>query len=426
MKQLLRFWGEAPSWFGVAVVLFSAYLLTLPMLHVTALRNIFLYSSLIAFCGSLWRREVRWPRVDNAAWLLVAYAAVAVVAIAVNQVDTAASLHRVRTELLVQLYILVFVLVYAANRASPRPILSALGGGFVLLTLFALFSLLHAWLSNVDMFAGHFHLRQLVDGYGLNAQFYLPVLAGALAAFALPPPWRTALWVVVAAAFALTVWYNATSAVVFMALCMVYVALYYLRRRYRIGVARLALFALVGAVAAVLVPKAEGVDKILQQARLAAEGRYFELLSMRGGLWAVGVECAADAPWYGYGYGQRKVARVCGQESYLAPARERGNPMADYFRQSDPGKVSLHNQYLENWVLAGWIGALLWLGFFLGACRSAWRKRGPDGFQQLVVLPALVIFLAGCFFNGLWEGGPWSKAIMVILGLALVERRLPA
>ena len=417
-----RWWRGGRSRFDLASVLFCGYLVTLPLQHAAALRNLFLYTSLAAVAASLWRREVQWPRADKSVFLLLAYALVAVAALLASQVDMARSFREVRSELLVQLYVLGFALLYVRNRPSPLPLLLALAGGFVLLTLLSVFSLLRAGLGGLELLSAGFHLRDIAPGYGLNAQFYLPILVGGLAVFPLPRAGRLLLVPVAVTAFALAVWYNTTSAVVLVSLHLIFVTLRYLHLRLRIAPSRLAIAGLAAAMAATLLLHDEGYKKIKAQLEFVSEGNYFHLLSNRAGMWAIGVECAAHAPWHGYGYGQKKVALVCSDEAYLRPARERGNFMADYFRAEDYGKVSLHNQYLENWLISGWLGALLWLAFFLAACRSAWAKRGPDGLQQLVVLPTLLIFLAGCFFNGLWEGPAMSKGLMLILALALAQR----
>lgn len=408
--------------FGIAVVLFWGYLTTLALPHTTALRNIFLYTSVLAFAASLWRRELQWPRVDRSVWLLLGYAVVAVLAVLVNQIDAGRSLERVRSELLMQAYVLVFALAYIQTGSSPRRILVPLAAGFVLLVAYAAGSLLYHWIWAPGIFTPDFQLRAIVDGYGLNAQFYLPIVVGGLAVFALSRAVRALTVVAVAGGFALAVWYNTTTAVLFVALHMIFVAAWELRRRLRIGAAGLALLAFAGLAAVVVSLKDEGYAKVTEQANLVSEGKYYEMLSLRGGLWAIGVACAKDAPWYGYGYNEKKVALVCSDEKYLRPARESGNPMAGYFRKEDYGKVSLHNQYLANWLESGWLGTLLWLALFLGACRSSWQKRA-DEVQALVVLPSLVIFLAGCMFNSLWSGYAASKGIMVMLALALAERR---
>ncbi len=413
------------SAFDVAVVLFCGYLVTLPLLHVTALRNLCLYGSFLATLVSLARREVRWPRADRAIYFLLAYALISVAALFVSQIDVARSLREVRSELLVQLYVLGFTLLYLANRASPRPLLLALAGSFVLLVLVTLLQLAHTVIFAPERFSPEFHLRELSPGFGLSLQFYLPVLAGTATVLKLPAAWRAFALGTVAIAFALGVWYNTVSAVILAGAYLVYAAARHLRGRLRVSGSSLALLACVGMAATVLVLRDRGYEKVTSQLELVGQGRYVELLNMRGGMWAVGIPCAKDAPWHGYGYGQKKVALVCSDEAYVGPERRRGNFMADYFRAQDYGKVSLHNQYLENWFVSGWVGALLWLAFFAAACLSSWRKRAADGLQQLVVLPALLIFLAGCFFNGLWEGPPYGKAIMVVLALALAKHENP-
>jgi O-antigen ligase len=411
------------SAFGIAVVLFWGYLTTLALPHATALRNILLYASVLAFAASLVRRELQWPRVDRSVWLLLGYALVAVAAVLVNQIDAARSLDRVRSELLMQAYVLVFALAYVQNGPSPRRILLPLAGGFVLLVAYAAGSLLYHSIWAPAIFTPDFQLRAIVDGYGLNAQFYLPIVVGGLVVFPLSRAVRGLALGAVAGGFALAVWYNTTTAVLFVALHMIFIAAWEVRRRLRIGAAGLALLAVLGLAAVVVSLKNEGYEKMAEQAELVSEGKYYQMLSLRGGIWAIGVECAKDAPWYGYGYNEKKVALVCSDEKYLRQARERGNPMAGYFRKEDYGKVSLHNQYLAHWLESGWLGTALWLAFFLGACRSAWKKRAKDEVQAFVVLPSLVIFLAGCMFNSLWSGYAASKGIMVMLALALAERK---
>ncbi len=404
------------------MVLFWGYLTSLALPHATALRTVFLYASILAFAASVARRELQWPRMDRSIWLLGGYALVAIVAVLVNQIDAGRSLDRVRSELLMQGYVLVFALAYVQNGPSPRRILLPLAAGFVLLVLYAAGSLLYHWIWAPAVFTPDFQLRAIVDGYGLNAQFYLPILVGGLMVFPLPRTLRVLALLAIAGGFALAIWYNTTTAVVFVALHMILVAAWELRRRLRIGAAGLGVLAFAGLAAVVVSLKEEGYQKVAEQADLVSEGKYYEMLSLRGGIWAIGVECAKDAPWYGYGYNERKVALVCSDEKYLRPAREAGNPMAGYFRKEDYGKVSLHNQYLANWIETGWLGSLLWLALFLGACYSSWKKRA-DEVQALVVLPSLVIFLAGCMFNSLWSGYAASKGIMVMLALALAERR---
>jgi O-antigen ligase len=403
-------------------VLFWGYLLTLPLPHTAALNNLFLYGSVLPLAVSLRRNELQWPRMDRAVLLLLAYAAIAVFGIFANQIDTANSLHRVRSDLLEQLYVLGFCLLYVGNRPSPARLLLPLAGGFLLLTLGMVVYVLLTLFQQPQVFSQDSYLRDVFPRYGLNAQFYLPILVGGLALGRLSHAGRWLLILAVAAAFVLAVWHNTTSAVVFVALHLLFVTLRHLRVRFQIGFAHLALFGLVAAIAVALSLKEAGFQKIMAQGALLSEGKHFELLSRRGGIWAIAIPCAKDAPWYGYGYGQKKVALICSEETYIRPARESGNVMADYFRRENYGKASFHNQYLENWFITGWLGALLWFAFFLGACHSAWRMRSADGLQQLVVLPSLLIFLAGCFFNGLWEGPAVAKGIMVILALALARR----
>ncbi len=415
-------WHKNGSWFDLANVLFSGYLLTLPLPHTAALNNLFLYGSVLPLAVSLRRREVQWPRVDPAIVFLLAYAAIAVFGVFASQIDMANSLHRVRSDLLEQLYVLAFSLLYVRNRPSPVRLLLPLAAGFVVLTLGVLVSLLLIPFQQPQVFSQDFYLGDLFRRYGLNAQFYLPILAGGLAICRLSHAKRWLLTLAVATAFALAVWHNTTSAVILVSAHLLFLTLRHLRLRFRIGPSRLVLFGLVAAIAVALSLKEEGYEKIKAQGALLSEGKHFELLSLRGGIWAIAIQCAKDAPWYGYGFGQKKVALICSDEAYIGPARENGNIMANYFRKENYGKASFHNQYLENWFISGWLGALLWLAFFLGACRSAWLMRSADGLQQLVVLPSLLIFLAGCFFNGLWEGPAMAKGIMVILALALARR----
>ncbi len=80
-------------------------------------------------------------------------------------------------------------------------------------------------------------------------------------------------------------------------------------------------------------------------------------------------------------------------------------------------QVNFHNQYLENIFVAGWLGSLCWMALFALSLRRAWSQRHQPLIAWLVV-PGLIIYLFGCLFNGLWEGPPVSKALMMLLALA--------
>lgn len=407
-------------WLALAAALCAGYLLTLPLKHTTALNNLCLYGSLLSLIVSGVRERLAWPRIGRSALFFVAYVGIVVAAIPLAGIDMANSWRRVHTGLFEQVYVFSFCLLYLRNGGARSLLVGALAAGFLLLTVATAIALgTVVWLTPTDLPGTGFHLRAIAPGYGIHAQFFLPLLLGMLAVFPLRR-WQLILAGAGAgAAFLLALAYNTTSG---LALIVVYAV--WLGWRL-LGARRLPgrYFLLAGACAAMvalsLAPGRAGLDKIVRQPALWATGQHYQLLSNRIGIWDIALDCVGDAPWHGYGYGQKKIALVCGNEKYRQAAHARNNPMADYFRPEHYGSIGFHNQYLENWFSGGWVGALCWLAFFIGAIRSAWRAPDPDGWQRVIVLPSLLIFLAACSFNGLWEAQPLAKGLMVMLALAL-------
>lgn len=419
----LPFAGRDRPWFFAASLFFAGYLLTLPVKHTVALGNLCLAASVALLAVSFLRENLLLPRMDKAIWFLAAYAAVATGAILASGIDVAESFNRVRSGLLEQIYVLFFSLLHLQNRRSGRLPLLALAAGFVVLTVVTAIPVATIWLRTPEVFSAGFHIREVSPGYGIHALFFLPLLFGSLLVFRPPGLLLAAGGAVVLIAFFLMLSYNSTSSVVFVCLYLVVISSRLLNERFRIGYGKMLALGVAGLLSFSFSIEREAYDKIRNQFTLVGEGQYYTLLSTRAGIWAIGVDCAADAPWYGYGYGQKKVALICSDDKYIQPARERNNLMADYYRKDAYGKIGFHNQYIENWFVSGWLGSFCWLAFFLGACRSAWRKREASGLQQILVLPLLLIFMAGCLFNGLWEAQPLTKGMMVILALALASPR---
>lgn len=404
---------------------YAGYLFTLPLKHTTALNNLCLLGSFLLLVASLWRERPAWPRVGRGAWCFAGYAAVVLAGIPLSGVDVAHSWERVLPGLAEQLYGFVFVLYFLRQGGAPRFLLRALAGGFALLTVAVLLILAGIALTLPQALGGDFHLRAIAPGYGIHAQFYLPLLLG-LAILAAPggAP-RIAAFVLGAAAFALALAYGTMSGV---ALIVLYVLWLGWRRLGRQDARRWRAWSVAGLVLVLALGLAlnrAGLEKIAQQWSYATQGKGYDLLSARVGIWAIALDCIADAPWHGYGYGQKKIALVCSDEKYVGPARARQNPMADYFRTDRYGGIGFHNQYLENLFIGGWVGSLCWLGLFGAAVAAAGRRSDPDGLLRVVVLPLLLIYLAAACFNGLWETQPFSKGLMVLLALALSRDRAP-
>lgn len=424
---LKRAWaGSSRRFFDWATLFFMGYLATLPLKPVVAVHNICYVLSLLLFGLAWWRKELRFPRLNP--WLLAlgAYALIGVLGIAINQIDVANSVKDLRNNLFQQLYILLFTLVYIANRPHPVRLLWALCAGFVVLTLMTAGQMAWLWISTPEIFGPDFHIRQIPygSGYGLNFQFYFPLLVGLLVVAGNRSPVRRALGLLFClVALGTGISYNVTSAVIMIALYLLWVAGRYLVCRFKLKIGWLVALAAVFVVLSALSISRAGYDKLVAQYSLVEEGQYFELFSRRGALWDLAADCIKDVPLLGYGYGDKKVALICGQDRYRLAAEARGNPWAGYFQTEGYGKAGFHNQYLETLLISGPLGLLCWLAFWFGALRSAWRQRGEDGFHQLVTIPVALIFLGGCFFNGIWEGPPMAKGLMVVLAFAFTLPR---
>lgn len=422
-----RVWGgNGRSFFDWAVLFFMGYLATLPLKPVVAIHNICYVFSLLLFVLAWWRKELHFPRLNP--WLLSlgAYAVIGVLGIFINQIDVANSIKDLRNNLFQQLYILFFTLTYIANRPRPVKFLWALCAGFVVLTFMNVLQIAWLWMTAPETFGPDFHIRQIPygSGYGLNFQFYFPLLVGLLfSSSRLPALWRVLGLAFCFIALGTGISYNVTSAVIMIALYLLWVAGRYLCRSFKLNIGWLLALVAVFAVVSTLSISQAGHEKLARQYALIEQGEYFELLSGRGALWDLAFDCIKDAPLLGYGYGDKKVALICGQDRYRLAAEARGNTMAGYFQTEGYGKTGFHNQYLETFLISGPIGLLCWLVLWFGALRSAWRQRGEDGFHQLVTIPVTLIFLGGCFFNGLWEGPPLAKGLLVVLAFAFTQHR---
>lgn len=414
------------SFFDWAAFFFMGYLASLPLQPIVALHNICYVLSLLLFGLAWWRKELSFPRFNP--WLLAlgAYALIGVLAIAINQIDVANSIKDLRNVLFQQIYILFFTLVYIANRPGPIKLLWALCAGFFVITLMNVGQMAWLWIIRPEFFGPDFHIRQIPygSGYGLNFQFYFPLLVGLLVFTAnLSPVWRAIGLLFCLVALGTGISYNVTSAVIMIAIYLLWVTWRYLQYRFRLKTGWLiALLAVFAVISALSISKA-GYDKLVAQYSMVEKGQYFEMFSRRGALWDIAVDCIRDVPLYGYGYGDKKVALICGQDRYRVAAEARGNPWADYFATEGYGKAGFHNQYLETLLISGPLGFLCWFAFWIGALCSAWGQRGEDGFHQLVTIPVALIFLGGCFFNGIWDGPPMAKGLMVVLAFAFTLHR---
>jgi O-antigen ligase len=408
-------------WLTWASWAYAGYLLTLPLKNTNALNHLCLVVSFLLWGISLARETRAWPRVGRGAWCFGVYALLVITGIPLSGIDVGQSWDRVFNGLAEQLYGFLFVLYYLRQGGSPRFLLAALASGFVLLTVAVLAML--AGIAAIDprFLGGEFHLRNIAPGFGIHAQFYLPLLIGMVVtapAHRLRGGFRWAILALAATGFALALAYGTMSGV---ALIVAYVLWLGWRRlggqatrRWRAGAAA----GIVFVMALGLTLNRSGLEKVAHQWTYATQGKPYELLSLRVGIWAIALDCAADAPWHGYGYGQKKIALVCSDEKYLAPARAKHNPMAEYFRADRYGSIGFHNQYLENLFIGGWAGSLCWLGLFVGAIVAARRQVDPSGLLPAVVAPLLLIYLAAACFNGIWETQPFSKGLMVLLALA--------
>lgn len=411
---------QAP-WFTAATWFFALFLLTLPLKFGTALNNIGLYTSLLLWLISLWRGELQHPRMTPALWALFAYLLTVSGAIAINQIDTERSFNSLKGNLLEQVYCLIFFLYHLRNRHQPWSLLTWLLAGFVLLNLCTLPPALQLWINGSHNLTVDMKAADINPGYGINAQFYLPLLLG-YSLFAPLIRWqRILLWLLCLLSLILTALYDMSTAlfaVMAYALCLAVGALV---QRLRLSARQVTLAAAMSLAAGVglfmAVAKDSTLEKIAGQYQLISSGQYYELLSARGGLWALAWDCARDAPLYGYGYGEKKVQLICSQDRYVHHAEQRGNQQGLRFVVLKYGQFNFHNQYLENIFVAGWLGSLCWMALFALSLRRAWSQRHQPLIAWLVV-PGLIIYLFGCLFNGLWEGPPVSKALMLLLALA--------
>ncbi len=417
-------WVPERPWLTWASWCYAGYLLTLPLKHTTALNNLSLTVSFLLLTVSIWREQpAAWPRTERSTWCFTVYTLVVLAGIPLSGIDVSNSWERVFSGLAEQWYGFFFTLYFLRHGGAPRFLLHALAGGFVLLTVATLLVLTGIAITLPQALGGDFHLRTIAPGYGIHAQFYLPLLIGLVAVAEPGQKPRPGLILFCAVAFALAVAYGTMSGV---ALIAAYVLWLGWRRMARQEVRRWRAWsaaAIVLALAVGLALNRTGVEKVANQWSYATQGKGYELLSLRVGIWAIALDCSVDAPWHGYGYGQKKVALVCSDEKYVGPARALHNPMADYFRADRYGSIGFHNQYLENLFVGGWVGSLCWLGLFVGAIVAARHRPDHDGLQHVVLAPLLLIYLAAACFNGLWESQPFSKGLVVLLALALLQDR---
>lgn len=424
-------WVPERPWLTWASWCYASYLFTLPLKHTTALNNLSLTASFLLLTVSLWRERPATgprtgPQTGRGAWCFAGYTLVVLAGIPLSGIDVSNSWERVFSGLAEQWYGFLFVLYFLRQDGSPRFLLHALAGGFVLLTVATLLVLAGIALALPQALGGDFHLRAITPGYGIHAQFYLPLLIGLVAVAVPGNKLRLVLLLLCATAFVLAVAYGTMSGV---ALIATYILWLGWRRMARQNLRRWRAWSIAGIVLVLAVGLAlnrSGLEKIANQWSYATQGKGYELLSRRVGIWSIALDCAADAPWHGYGYGQKKVALVCSNEKYVGPARALHNPMADYFRADRYGSIGFHNQYLENLFVGGWVGSLCWLGLFVGALVAARSRPDPDGLLSVVVTPLLLIYLAAACFNGLWESQPFSKGLVVLLALALALTRYRA
>lgn len=409
------------SHFSLFSYFIAAYLLTLPIDGVKAASNLFFYASMVFLVMSGLREEhafLRLRNLDFSVWFLGLYVLVVAGAIFLSQYDTINSLNRLRTGLGAQLYVLYSSFLVLQKSNSVKLLIAAMAIGCCLLVAKTLLVIGAAWIASPDLFSQGFHIRQFSPGYGLSMLFFLPVLFGYLVTFRPKHAWIYIGCGVGVLGFVLAILYNSTSSVILIGCYLTYLGLRNAHLHSALGYGRLAVIALLSLFVLFGVISRDGQRKISDQYTKLVSGTKYDMLSSRVGIWAIGIDCALDAPWYGYGYGQKKVALVCSNQKYLEPARLKGNSSSDYFKEERYGSIGFHNQYIENWFIGGWLGFFLWLIIFAGAGNAAWRKRRVDLGLEIIVLPMMLLYLVGCIFNGLWEAQPMTKGLMVLLAWA--------
>ena len=412
------------SYFSLFSYSVAGYLLTLPIDGVKAASNLFFYTSMLFLVMSGFKEGHAFlclRKLDLGVWSLGLYVLVVAGAIFLNKQDTINSLSRLRTGLGAQLYVLYSSFLILQKEKTVRLLIAAMAIGYCLLVAKTLYLISEVWITSPSLFSQDFHVRKFSPGYGITTLFFLPVLFGYLVTFRPKLTWRLVGYGAGALGLVLAISYNSTSGVVFVGSYVVYLALHSAHLRFRWGYDRLAVIAVLSIGVLFGGISHDGQTKIFNQYEKAVAGNNYDLLSQRIGIWAIAIDCALDAPWYGYGYGQKKVALLCSDQKYLEPARLKGNSSSEYFKEDRYGSIGFHNQYIENWFIGGGVGFVLWLTIFSAAIGAAWRKRHRDSGLSTIVLPIIVLYLAGCMFNGLWEAQPMTKGLMVLLAWAWWE-----
>ncbi|HBL71720.1 MAG TPA: hypothetical protein DD409_01830, partial [Bacteroidales bacterium] len=107
-------------------------------------------------------------------------------------------------------------------------------------------------------------------------------------------------------------------------------------------------------------------------------------------IWRLSTEMVAQRPLQGYGYGYFEKAYNLYQADYF---NEQPRPEAEQMKASFTAMA--YNEYLEQSVMGGLIGGLLFLAVILTLLLSAWRQRR----HSLAPLAGMMAFALMSLFN---------------------------
>lgn len=400
------------KYFDYSRYLFYLFLFTLPLPHVTAINNIGFYGCLLFFLFAIFKRELLHPYFNKVFFLVVfSYFSISLIGSFLHIETIGISLKAVKAHLFEQLFVLIYVLYFIKNSGKITHMLMVISISYIGIIVIPLYDFFDVLFSAGVSQALNIREIGLFDNYGINFQFYYPILLGSFflseVSLKVKSYWAFFLFL----GFFFGVLYNTLTAIVLVFFYILFVFFLHVSNNLKI------IYLLLASLSLIVFPYS--LEKISSDINKFNKKDNYSLLSSRVAIWDVAIDCALDAPIYGYGYGQKKIKYICTDDKYVNAAAERGNFFGSAYLKG--GKINFHNVYIESLFTTGWLGLLLLLGMFWYAILLAYRNKHFKEINRLLVIPIIVIFMLGSLMNGIWEGYAISKALMVFIGIGVYK-----
>ncbi len=396
--------------YGLIVPLLLIYIFFQPFNHFAGIRNTAFYAMLLLFLIKIIRRGIKpasegfnrrinWK--DSAIVSFFILLAAILISIFLSNYLTD-SLNAFRKNFLNQSVVFFTILTEFRTEEKLKKLFYTIILSFVAVTLIifiknppdSLFNILEA----------KKHKETFLNGYALNAAFYIPFTIGYLFSVKEKMSIKIFFWIMVLAEFIL-VWLYYSSRTTLIAILTSAIIIILLSKRYKMLAIILIVLLGVGVVSYFKKPELFERHKTLLSPSTYTSNVG---LSGRGYIWSGAIDMIKDRPVTGYGYGWKKITTVAREEGYLDRWKEKWPATYDFYN-SGYGKASPHNLALQMLFEIGILGlsafVLFWIIVFIKVVRiiRSEARNELNCFVKYGVLGVLIAYLIVNITNSLWE-----------------------